>query len=110
MFKRGYGATAARLTPDQKVGRSNLSALNIIDVAAVAKDYRPNPSRGDVLISTRLLSISARAEGLVLGSPMRCAPEFLLALVCAAQPCGAPPGPRASGRTATASRSAPWLM
>ena len=24
---RGYGATAARLTPDQKVGNSNLSAL-----------------------------------------------------------------------------------
>ena len=27
---RGYGATAARLTPDQKVGSSNLSALMII--------------------------------------------------------------------------------
>ena len=26
---RGYGATAARLTPDQKVGSSNLSALII---------------------------------------------------------------------------------
>ena len=26
-FHRGYGATAARLTPDQKVGSSNLSAL-----------------------------------------------------------------------------------
>ena len=25
--QRGYGATAARLTPDQKVGSSNLSAL-----------------------------------------------------------------------------------
>ena len=25
--RRGYGATAARLTPDQKVGSSNLSAL-----------------------------------------------------------------------------------
>ena len=25
--KRGYGATAARLTPDQKVGSSNLSGL-----------------------------------------------------------------------------------
>ena len=25
---RGYGATAARLTPDQKVASSNLSALN----------------------------------------------------------------------------------
>ena len=27
-WPRGYGATAARLTPDQKVGSSNLSALN----------------------------------------------------------------------------------
>jgi hypothetical protein len=27
MTSRGYGATAARLTPDQKVGSSNLSAL-----------------------------------------------------------------------------------
>ena len=26
--QRGYGATAARLTPDQKVGSSNLSGLN----------------------------------------------------------------------------------
>ena len=29
---RGYGATAARLTPDQKVGSSNLSALILADV------------------------------------------------------------------------------
>ena len=27
-YPRGYGATAARLTPDQKVGSSNLSGLN----------------------------------------------------------------------------------
>ena len=27
-YHRGYGATAARLTPYQKVGSSNLSALN----------------------------------------------------------------------------------
>ena len=27
--QRGYGATVARLTPDQKVGSSNLSALNL---------------------------------------------------------------------------------
>jgi len=26
---RGYGATAARLTPDQKAGSSNLSALKV---------------------------------------------------------------------------------
>ena len=29
---RGYGATAARLTPDQKVGSSNLSGLNNVEV------------------------------------------------------------------------------
>ena len=28
---RGYGATAARLTPDQKVGSSNLSVLTFSD-------------------------------------------------------------------------------
>ena len=28
---RGYGATAARLTPDQKVGSSNLSALIFVN-------------------------------------------------------------------------------
>ena len=27
LVSRGYGATAARLTPDQKVGSSNLSGL-----------------------------------------------------------------------------------
>ena len=31
---RGYGATAARLTPDQKVGSSDLSALKDFSVAA----------------------------------------------------------------------------
>ncbi len=31
---RGYGATAARLTPDQKVGSSNLSGLNFSFAAA----------------------------------------------------------------------------
>ena len=29
IYQWGYGATAARLTPDQKVGSSNLSALTI---------------------------------------------------------------------------------
>ena len=32
---RGYGATAERLTPDQKVGSSNLSALNVAGFAFV---------------------------------------------------------------------------
>ena len=31
----GYGATAARLTPDQKVGSSNLSAVIINELAGV---------------------------------------------------------------------------
>ena len=31
LLQRGYGATAARLTPDQKVGSSNLSALTFPD-------------------------------------------------------------------------------
>ena len=32
---RGYGATAARLTPDQKVGSSNLSALiHLLDLSS----------------------------------------------------------------------------
>ena len=35
---RGYGATAARLTPDQKVGSSNLSAL-------IARDLRRPATR-----------------------------------------------------------------
>ena len=30
LWHRGYGATAARLTPDQKVGSSNLSALTFL--------------------------------------------------------------------------------
>ena len=33
---RGYGATAARLTPDQKVGSSNLSALIFAERRAAA--------------------------------------------------------------------------
>ena len=32
---RGYGATAARLTPDQKVGSSNLSALTFASGVAL---------------------------------------------------------------------------
>ena len=37
---RGYGATVARLTPDQKVGSSNLSAL-IVDVSISSPPPRP---------------------------------------------------------------------
>ena len=36
---RGYGATAARLTPDQKVGRSNLSGLISFADAAVMQGF-----------------------------------------------------------------------
>ena len=35
-IQRGYGATAARLTPDQKVGSSNLSGLICHTLAAMA--------------------------------------------------------------------------
>ena len=34
-MQRGYGATAARLTPDQKVGSSNLSGLIFAKFAIV---------------------------------------------------------------------------
>ena len=36
----GYGATAARLTPDQKVGSSNLSALSFINSFAASSMQR----------------------------------------------------------------------
>ena len=35
--QRGYGAMAARLTPDQKVGRSNRSGLIFLDCLAGAR-------------------------------------------------------------------------
>ena len=45
---RGYGATAARLTPDQKVGSSNLSGLILcllqVGGATMAKDMRRDAS------------------------------------------------------------------
>ena len=34
-LSRGYGATVARLTPDQTVGRSNRSGLNLIVCARI---------------------------------------------------------------------------
>ena len=37
---RGYGATAARLTPDQKVGSSNLSGLILRNPIFVVKDFQ----------------------------------------------------------------------
>ena len=40
VWHRGYGATVARLTPDQKVGSSNLSAL-IVDVSISSPPPRP---------------------------------------------------------------------
>ena len=43
---RGYGATAARLTPDQKVGSSNLSALKHFSAAASGLGHTTLP--GDV--------------------------------------------------------------
>ena len=40
IFQRGYGATVARLTPDQKVGSSNLSALTLCKNAGDSDDVR----------------------------------------------------------------------
>ena len=42
----GYGATAVRLTPDQKVGSSNLSALKHFSAAASGLSHTTLP--GDV--------------------------------------------------------------
>ena len=45
---RGYGATAARLTPDQKLGSSNLSGLTL-HAAWVLGAHRKKRRRGKVL-------------------------------------------------------------
>ena len=45
---RGYGATAARLTPDQKVGSWNLSGLTL-HAAWVPGAHRKKRCRGTVL-------------------------------------------------------------
>ena len=42
---RGYGATAARLTPDQKVGSSNLSALIFMSADCTFLSSSSNLSR-----------------------------------------------------------------
>ena len=54
LFTWGYGATAARLTPDQKVGSSNLSALICISMQVShshpmfkAAQFPPAPFRVD---------------------------------------------------------------
>ncbi len=47
---RGYGATAARLTPDQKVGSSNLSALTY--AVALLRDLADAPRWRDRLAQT----------------------------------------------------------
>ena len=44
----GYGATAARLTPDQKVGTSDLSGLTL-HAAWVLGTHRKKRRRGEVL-------------------------------------------------------------
>ena len=54
---RGYGATAARLTPDQKVGNSNLSAL-------ISCVFRP-------ALTTRGASNSQELEAVVEGAKAR---------------------------------------
>ena len=57
----GYGATAARLTPDQKVGSSNLSALNFVN--GVTYQYLPRicialPKESSKLSATTNCSIT----------------------------------------------------
>ena len=60
---RGYGATAARLTPDQKVGSSNLSALKDFSAAASGLGHTTLP--GDVAAGPCHTGIAAvfRARG-----------------------------------------------
>ena len=41
----GYGATVARLTPDQKVGSSNLSALSVVNESFTSVWARAGPKR-----------------------------------------------------------------
>ena len=44
--QRGYGATVARLTPDQKVGSSNLSGLTfVLTNLAFARQNAPREAR-----------------------------------------------------------------
>ena len=52
--RRGYGATAARLTPDQKVGSSNLSALTF--ASALCKQLKSFQRARGVVVS-HLLSM-----------------------------------------------------
>ena len=47
MKARGYGATAARLTPDQKVGSSNLSGL-ICALVFFVVAHTPNKARANL--------------------------------------------------------------
>ena len=69
---RGYGATAARLTPDQKVGSSNLSGLNF-----------------HWQLLGRVLSAAARpARPAALAPAEVRVPQLLLALqLCGSSPC-----------------------
>ena len=46
MKARGYGATAARLTPDQKVGSSNLGLICALVFFVVA--HTPNKARANL--------------------------------------------------------------
>ena len=55
---RGYGATAARLTPDQKVGSSNLSGLIFRNPIFVVKRF----SNNEKLKVRRIISFRARQE------------------------------------------------
>ena len=61
---RGYGATAARLTPDQKVGSSNLSVLTLPLAVADARTARS--------LAGQVSRQRAPAPGLVAAVARRC--------------------------------------
>ena len=67
----GYGATAARLTPDQKVGSSNLSGLTF--AACCWLPWRPCPDLGGHVL-TRIFKAGplATSSGLWRNGSARC--------------------------------------
>ena len=54
-MKRGHGAMAARLTPDQKVGSSNLSALIFLTTTSCQ-------APGSIDVDTRIITPHPREQ------------------------------------------------
>ena len=83
----GYGAAAARLTPDQKVGSSNLSGL------------RCSAASGDVRSAAELIDIWAqrRDAARLCGSGLISEPTARRTYTCWRRRGGAPPGPALPG-------------